>query len=123
MSLFIFSIVLSTLLLFNSTKVTLTYAYYKLDPISFIEKLCDNTDKPELECNGKCQLKKVAESQDKNQNTPESIIDFKELVLFSNVFETISFHQLKDIKKQNRIDYINLYFYSNINDCFHPPQV
>lgn len=122
-STFIFSVVLTTLLLFNSTRVTITYAYYNLDPIGFIETLCENQDKPDLKCNGKCHLKKVAKSQDKEQNTPESIIDFKELILYSNAFETIVFNQKKYIKKQNPTIYKNLYSFSNLNDCFHPPQV
>ena len=94
-STYIFAFTLTALLLFNSTRVTLTYAYYKLDPIGFIEILCVNKDKPELECNGKCHLKKVAQSQDKEQKTPESIIDFKELLLFSNISETTTFQQKK----------------------------
>ena len=122
-STYIFSIVLTTLLLINSSRVTLNYAYYNMDTISFIEELCQNKDKPELECNGKCHLKKVAKSQDKNQNTPESIIDFKELILYSNSFENIVFQPKKQIRKQNSTFYQNLYSFKNLNDCFHPPRV
>ncbi|WCO02868.1 hypothetical protein [Psychroserpens ponticola] len=121
-SAYIFSIVLTSLLLFNSTRVTFTYAYYNLDPVGFVEALCENKDQPELECNGKCHLKKVAKSQDKDQKTPESIIDFKELTLFSNAFEAIVFLQKKTIKKQNPIVYQNLYSFNNTNVFFHPPQ-
>lgn len=122
-STYIFAFTLTALLLFNSTRVTLTYAYYKLDPIGFIETLCVNKDKPELECNGKCHLKKIAQSQDKEQKTPESIIDFKELLLFSNISETITFQQKKYSKKQSPTIYQNLYSFNCINYCFHPPQV
>ena len=66
----IISIVLSTLILFSTTRVSVTYAYYELDPIGFIENLCKNKDKPELACNGKCHLKKVTENSSDKQNSP-----------------------------------------------------
>lgn len=122
-STYIFSLVLTTLLLYNSSRVTLTYAYYKLDPIGFIEALCENLDKPELECNGKCHLKKVVQSQDNEKNTPENIIDFKELTLYSNTLEAITFNSKKYVYKQFTITCQNLYSFCNINEFFHPPQV
>ena len=120
---YIFSIVLTLLLFVNSTKVTLTYAYYKLDPIGFIEVLCENKDKPELACNGKCHLTKVSKSQDKEQNTPESIVDFRELTLYHNSFVEFIFPSKPFTKKHNPKFYQNLYSFSNTNDCFHPPRI
>lgn len=119
----ILSLILATLILFSSLRVTLTYTYYELDPIGFIENLCKNKDEPDLECNGKCHLKKIAESQKQDKKTPESIIDFKELILFSNTLEVFVFQQKEFIKKQKPVDYQNLYSFMNINNCFHPPQV
>ncbi|MCB0398354.1 MAG: hypothetical protein KDD26_01805 [Winogradskyella sp.] len=117
------SILLAALILSNSLRVSITYAYYKLDPVGFIEALCKNKDKPELQCNGKCQLKKVAESQDSNEKTPESIVDFKELILVSYKKEDIK--QITEFvpKKQSPNCYNNLYSFLNIVDWFHPPQV
>jgi len=111
------------LLIFNSTKATLTYAYYNLDPMGFIEALCENKDKPELACNGKCQLKKVAESQDKNQNTPESIVDFKQLIFYPNEITDFAFLNIIISKKQQPTSYLNLYTFSKSYDYFHPPRV
>jgi len=113
---------LTALILINSTKASLTYTYYELDPIGFIEALCENQDKPELECNGKCQLKKVAESQDNKQNTPESIVDFKELILYPSPNTEIVISQKVYNKKPHLIAYQNLYSFINIYDCFHPPR-
>lgn len=122
-STYIFAISLTTLLLFNSTRVSLTYAYYNMDTVAFIEKFCENIDKPELKCNGKCHLKKVVQSQDQDQKTPESIIDFKELILFSTTLEPLVFQQKEFSKKKNITDYTNLYSFHNTNVCFHPPRV
>ncbi|WP_055443298.1 hypothetical protein [Lacinutrix himadriensis] len=122
-STYIFAISLTTLLLFNSTRVSLTYAYYNMDTVGFIENFCINKDKPELNCNGKCHLNKVVQSQDQDQKTPESIIDFKELILFSMALEPLVFQQKEYIKKKNITDYTNLYSFKNTNVCFHPPKV
>ncbi len=119
----LFSAILIILILFNTLRVSLTYAYYEIDPIGFIEALCENTDKPELACNGKCHLKKIVKSQDKDQKNPESILDFKELILFSSALESVVFNKKKHLKKQQPTTYLNLYSFTNTNGCFHPPQV
>ncbi len=113
---------LSTLILFNSLRVSITYTYYKLDPVGFIEALCENKDKPEMACNGKCHLMKVSKSQDKNQKTPESIIDFKELLLYYNPIPEVVIHFDESIKSKSIFAYKNLYSYRNLGDFFHPPQ-
>ena len=119
----ILSLILTALILVNSMRASFTYAYYNIDPVGFIEALCENQDKPELQCNGKCHLKKVAESQDKNQNTPESIIDFKELILYPSPTSNFELSIRIYLEKQLQIAYQNLYTFHNSNDCFHPPRV
>ncbi len=120
---YIVSIFLMTLILINSCRVSLTYAYFELDPIGFIENLCENIDKPELQCNGKCQLTKVAKSQKKEQKTPESIIDFKEIILYPNFILDVVLPCRDYSKKRGSIAYQNLYSFNTSNDCFHPPRV
>jgi len=120
---YIFSILLTALILINSMRVSFTYAYYNIDPVGFIESLCENQDKPELQCDGKCQLKKVAESQDKTHNTPESIIDFKELILYLSPTADFEIPIRIVSEKQQQIAYQNFYSFHNSKDCFHPPRV
>lgn len=117
----ILSSVLSTLILFSSIRVSLTYAYYELDPIGFIEKLCENKDKPELQCNGNCQLKKVAENSTNNQQEPAKSTTLKEITLF--VVSKMEF-TLSKIKKaeNNNFKYKNLYAFSSIHNIDRPPQ-
>ena len=116
------SILLSTLILFSTLRMTVTYAYYELDPIGFIEKLCENKDKPELECNGKCQLKKVAESSTENQQTPTKYTSLKEITLFVVNKLKVNFTELISSDTQN-FDYSNLYAFYSINQIDKPPQV
>ena len=122
-SLYIFSISLTVLILINSLRVSLNHAYYELDPIGFIEFLCENQDQPELQCNGKCHLNKVAQSQEKKQNTPESIVDFKELILYPSSNSEFLLPNRITNKKKSLIVYQNLYSFSSTIACFHPPQV
>ena len=114
--------VLTTLILFSSLRVTMTYAYYELDPIGFIEKLCENKDKPELQCNGKCHLKKVAENSTDNQQEPAKSTTLKEINLF--VINKLEYNFIKTNKSENKnFDYKNLYVFSSTNQLDRPPQV
>lgn len=118
----IFSLVFSTLILFSNLRVTITYAYYELDPIGFIEKLCENKDKPELQCNGKCHLKKVAESNTDNQQEPTKSTTLKEITLF--VIQKSEYTLVKINTSENiNFDYKNLYSFSGIHQIDRPPQV
>lgn len=114
---------LIVLIIINSIKVSLTYAYFTLDPIGFIENLCENTDQPELACNGKCQLKKVAESQNKEQNKPENLINFKDIILYSSPVFAYAIPVGTEFKIHHFKSYTNFYTFQDINECFHPPKL
>lgn len=103
-------------------KVSLTFAYYELDPIGFIENLCENIDKPELQCNGKCQLMKAAKSSSNNNNNIPNIINFKDILLYKENIITYTFTKDLEVVLQN-YSYLNFYSYLNLSDCFHPPQI
>jgi len=118
----IISFILTISILFNSLHVAFTYAYYYLDPIDFIEKLCENKDKPELQCNGKCHLKKVVEKNNNDGQAPIKAIDFNRIVLYViNQFE----YKLTTIqsKKTELIRFDNLYTYIRIHSFYRPPQL
>ena len=103
-------------------RVSITYAYYYLDMTDFVERLCENKDAPELECNGKCHLKKVAQKNNTNDDVPFKEINIKEITLF--VVNQDNFNLIKIFKKSDQIiSYTNLYAYT-LNNCLdHPPQV
>jgi len=103
-------------------RVSITFMYYKLDPVGFIETLCENKDKPELQCNGKCHLKKISESS-ADENEAVNLIDFKELILYKQ--EITNYVMLLDVidSPKGITTYLNLYHFKHSNSCFHPPQV
>ena len=118
---FLISILLSVLVLYNTLRVSFTYLYYNIDPIGFVEALCENKDKPELACNGKCHLKKVISTSQTPEKEPIQLIDLKDLLLYNNLQATYKFQLIikNDILLHN---YVNNYQYLDIDSCFHPPQ-
>ncbi|MBT8260569.1 MAG: hypothetical protein KJN82_04585 [Bacteroidia bacterium] len=117
----ILSIILATLIMLSSLRISLTFTYYKLDPVGFIERLCENKYQPELECNGKCHLKKVTQTTTENDNFPINIIDFKELLLYYN--SAIKYNLVLDFNyKNNYSKYNNHYSFLNEYNYFHPPK-
>lgn len=48
-------------------KNSILYAVYEYDTKLFVEAFCENKDKPELHCNGKCQLAKMQKEQRDNE--------------------------------------------------------
>jgi len=118
----IVSIILTLTMLFACMRVSLTYAYYYLDTANFIERFCENINKPELKCNGKCHLKKVTENNTTNEEAPAKVIDFKELLLFVNHQKKYSVN-LIFLKKIETTNYNNLYTYTSTNSLYRPPQV
>lgn len=112
----------SILLLSNSLKVSVVYGWYALDVASFIEQLCENKDKPQLQCNGKCYLSKMSAdtSSDKEQKIP--VLEWEQMVFYNT--EIIVAHQLIIPILGQKDDYYLIpstkgYSYS----IFHPPQV
>lgn len=57
-----------------SLKVSILQFEYSYNNKLFIEKYCENKDKPELKCNGKCHLKKVMNSGEESSENSTSIL-------------------------------------------------
>lgn len=116
----ILSIIFSTLILYNSLRVSITYLYYNLDTKGFIEAYCENKDKPELQCNGKCHLKKVTKTTDEEKNQPIQLTDFKDILFYNQKISSILFH-IKTIEKRPTFYNQNLYNFKLLETFFHPP--
>lgn len=83
--------------------------------------LCINKDKPEMSCNGKCQLMKKLEQQQED--------DFKSLRIVMEEYP-IGFVELTEIKtpfilesKKDSFFYNQNYTYQYSYSVFHPPTV
>ena len=113
---------LAGIMLFNNVFTSLTYAYYYLDPVGFIEQLCDNKDKPELQCNGKCHLSMISSAETSDEQTPIIEIRFEQLLLF---IERPQSYELRciPINNQNLNTYNSLYKFELVQTFLHPPEV
>lgn len=94
--------------------------YYSVNIEYIIKELCENKDKPELNCKGKCFLKKKMAQADESEKKTNEIFKQVEFPAFiPNSTLTLS---LKSIELENRYALVNnLYNYQNYIRIFHPP--
>lgn len=80
-------LIISLLILFLSLSLskTIVFINYQLN-IEFIKKeLCENKDKPQMKCNGKCYLNKQVKKAEPNpKHLPESLKQKDELKIIGN---------------------------------------
>lgn len=95
--------------------------FYFTDKQAFIENFCENIDKPELKCNGKCQLKKITEEERNKEDTPKFIFDVSQLEFVQEKLSSIVF--LFNIKtNKGQFYYINNYTFTSQYSIYHPPK-
>ena len=118
-----FIILLFTLvMLFNSIKSGFMISFYLVNNSSFTELFCVNTDKPEMECNGKCEISKL--SQDSTTKEKPTHLDFlqRQVVLFFNPMQQLEVFQFSE-EENTLITYLNNYTYQYLPKSFHPPSL
>lgn len=89
-----------------------------------IENFCENTDKPEMKCNGKCHLNKQiqADSEQKSE-TPAALTEVAAFVLAVQEISAFDFTVwTSDLKSSNSL-YIEGDYSNHLHSIFHPPQV
>ena len=90
-------------------------------------ELCENKDDVEMECNGKCHLKKelAKEIQENNHISESKKVNFVETsLLFCSDIEPFTFNRvLFEEENKSLISYSNLYQKENIYTIFHPPAI
>lgn len=110
------------LISFNSIKSGVMIGFYLADTQSFVELFCVNQDKPEMKCNGKCELSKLAKQNPSNEKP--SYLDFlqKEIVVY---YSSIEQHKFKPKPSQSLISgvYQNNYQFLFAQEISHPPAV
>jgi hypothetical protein len=90
--------------------------------------LCENKDKPELNCCGKCHLKKelakASEGEkpihsDKKDNSKQEV----EVLFFQDIKSLVLEQTYVQNKTSINYNYSNLYFRLNGCSVFHPPTI
>lgn len=94
--------------------------YYSVNIEYIIKEFCENKDKPELNCKGKCYLKKKMAQADESEKKTNEI--FKQLEFPAFIPNSILSLSLKSIEIETDYALINdLYNYRNHIRIFHPP--
>ena len=118
---------LFSILLIGLYGLTLSQAYmphvnYWMNRDFIASVLCENKDRPELECNGKCHLKKQIQENTEDQNEGQEVSNrlMVEFFQFTNGFE---------LRTPTEISIDHFYNYSEpltagiSTSVFHPPRV
>lgn len=89
--------------------------------------LCENKDKPQMKCNGKChlmkELAKASESENNDSKDKKTASTEFEVLFFEKAFELKFAQPIFFNNKMVNSDYSDLYVYQNVFSFFHPPLV
>lgn len=86
---------------------------------------CINKDKPMMHCNGKCQMmKKIQTEEKKDQDNPERKGENKNEITLSSrsFFPSIAAYSIKTANISKSITYSDGHIIDRSIDIFHPPQ-
>jgi len=89
-------------------------------------ELCENKDVPELQCNGKCHLKKElakASNSDNNSEKSHHYTAEQTIVFFQNISHNYVLFFSNNDKLKINTGYNNSYTYYYSNFVFQPPLV
>jgi len=106
-------------------KPAIPFLEYVVNYDYIVKELCENKEKPQLQCNGKCHLKKelaksAADEQspaDKKQNSKQEI----EVLFYQET--PIVFQKMPIVFTYKKVNasYQNFYALTAIQSTFHPP--
>ena len=126
-----FSILFISILLSKTAYSVFWQVNFYLNQKEITEKECENKNRPEMRCNGKCylakQLKKAeAELDSQKEKQEKSILNLK--VLEEGIFVPLSaiFFEVNPNKLELGMAffcYKNFYFYEIGSQYFHPPSI
>ena len=96
-----------------------------------VKELCENKEKPELQCNGKCQLMKemAKAAEEESANDKSNSADKKttqttiEILFFEEIKPLVASQLTSQTNSKISKLYSNLYSYNAGFSIFHPPAV
>ncbi len=89
--------------------------------------LCENKDKPEMKCNGKCHLMKemakAAEDEKPISSDKKTVHTESEILFFQPLVSYDLGNEYWPTSKEPISHYSNLYHFCQLTSVFHPPTV
>ena len=94
---------------------------YEIHKDYITQNFCENKNKPQMHCNGKCHLKKQLQKQEKNENAPVNPIKAKtEMQLFC---QKMNFSFITPVKEKHTYSfYLQKKITPPLSSIFHPPK-
>lgn len=89
-----------------------------------VKELCENREKPQLHCNGKCQLMKElakASEEEKPVSQKKSPTAEVEILFCQQPDVLLPQHPQAEIATAEAIQYRNLYYFLPAGSLYHPP--
>lgn len=111
-------------MLMHAASTSLLVLNYQMNMDFVIENFCENTDKLEMHCNGKCHLKKQIE-QEENQKS-ENPISINEGISFVLTIDDLPTFRVDQVSQSEIIinsPYLMKSYGSHLIGVFHPPKV
>jgi len=117
----ILPILLISSFLLQCSGYLIIYADFVAHQDYIAKNLCENRDRPDMKCNGKCQLCKRLKAEDKKENKGlPALKTLKMFVLYSSPKNIFHFSSSSDGSKFAS-DYLNNISVSHLQTVFHPP--
>ncbi len=102
-------------------------AVYIINYDYIVTNLCENRDKPQLQCDGKCYLTKMfAEKSTENHENPFAEGRILEIPLILNTSATATAHQLSRQLNQSQVvddSYLDMTTFLFVFEIVQPPEV
>lgn len=118
----VLSIILIGALGFQCLSKLSLIAYYNINIEFIIQELCVNKDKPQLNCKGKCYLKKKLDESNKAETQTSGSLKQLELPVFICNESNFKLAITEEIILQTQF-LKDLYALRPNNSFFHPPQL
>ncbi|WP_405396377.1 hypothetical protein [Maribacter sp. Asnod2-G09] len=123
LSSFTIAILFTFISLASSFKTASVMGYYAMFTNDFVERFCENKERPELKCDGKCALSQMLSQKADDEKTPINLDLLKnEIVLFIGSLTTYTFVQ-QPRKVLHNVVYRVLYDFHFFERIKHPPEV
>ncbi|SIR22630.1 hypothetical protein SAMN05421797_10861 [Maribacter ulvicola] len=107
----------------SSFKTASVMSYYAVFTNDFVERFCENKERPELKCDGKCALSQMLSQKADDEKTPINLDLLKnETVFFIGSLTTYECVQLSR-KVLHNVKYRVLYDFHFFERIKHPPEV
>lgn len=115
--------IITYVLLLNIFSTYFMLGLYTVQKDIFVELMCENKNRPELDCDGKCSLSKLIQ-QENEKNTKSTVLNLMqfEWLGFSDFdfeFET----ECTFLTHEPNFSFSNLYSFIFYNDWLQPPSI